>query len=135
MIYPAGNSVILYNSETKLQRFLPISEESESILCLGLSPNKRYLGVGERTKKGFTVAVWDLVKIIKKKNVPLHDVHGDSLISIAFSVDSKILLLQSGKPDWSLTLWNWEKAKMVMLYHTYTYEKICIKKHFLLRID
>ena len=32
---------------------------------------------------------------------------------MAFSPDSKLLMAQGGAPDWTLTLWAWEKAKFV----------------------
>jgi hypothetical protein len=34
-------------------------------------------------------------------------------VSLAFSPDSKLLMAQGGSPDWTLTIWTWEKAKFV----------------------
>jgi len=39
-------------------------------------------------------------------------------VSLAFSPDSKLLMAQGGAPDWSLTIWTWEKAKFVATIKT-----------------
>ena len=41
ILYPAGHLVVLYNVETRQQRFIFGSEGSE-ITALAVSPNKRY---------------------------------------------------------------------------------------------
>lgn len=32
---------------------------------------------------------------------------------MSFSPDEKNLVTQSGAPDWILSIWNWEKAKLI----------------------
>jgi hypothetical protein len=34
-------------------------------------------------------------------------------VSLAFSADGKYLLAAGGAPDWTLSLWLWEKSKLV----------------------
>ena len=34
-------------------------------------------------------------------------------MSLAFSADGKYLLAAGGAPDWKLSLWLWEKSKLV----------------------
>ena len=35
------------------------------------------------------------------------------IASLAFSADGRLLAVQGGAPEWSLTVWAWERAKIV----------------------
>lgn len=35
------------------------------------------------------------------------------VVSVAFNADGKMLAAQGGGPDWTLTVWLWEKSKVV----------------------
>ncbi|TPX33526.1 hypothetical protein SmJEL517_g03626 [Synchytrium microbalum] len=48
VLYPAGANVILYNVETKAQRFIPVGEKRLGVTALAVSQSKRYLAVAER---------------------------------------------------------------------------------------
>jgi cilia- and flagella-associated protein 57 len=118
-MYPAGSNIILYNIETKQQRFIHMryvladtSEKSLGISCLCLSSNKRYLAVGEKGEKPVCI-IYDLQTMRKRKVLTLTDGDAKEFISISFSADAKFLLTQTGAPDWSLTLWGWEKSKVM----------------------
>ena len=41
------------------------------------------------------------------------DLRSQEFVSLAFSPDSKYLIAQSGKPDWTLVYWVWEKSKVM----------------------
>ena len=48
----------------------------------------------------------------KRPNIPA-DISSPEFVCLAFSPDSKSLLTLGGAPDWSLTLWHWEKGRAV----------------------
>ena len=48
ILYPAGHTVVLYHPEKKTQNFFQGSLGAESISCLSVSPNQRYLAVAEK---------------------------------------------------------------------------------------
>jgi hypothetical protein len=41
------------------------------------------------------------------------DVLNGEYVSLAFSPDSKYLVAQGGKPEWTLLYWTWEKSKVM----------------------
>lgn len=65
-MYPVGHTVVLYNVETKVQKFTPGTPESEGITALAVSPNKKFLAVAERADKG-TISVYDLQTLKRRK--------------------------------------------------------------------
>ncbi len=67
VLYPAGSNTILYNTETKQQRFIPVTDTCEAITALCVSPNKRFVAVAERGDKSPLVAVYDLNTMRRRK--------------------------------------------------------------------
>ncbi|CAN0135941.1 unnamed protein product [Lampetra planeri] len=95
--------------------------------AFALSPNRRFLALGsariaaapapadggggaaDRAMPA-SVAVYDL----QAEPVRRRKVGGDSdVVSLGFSADSRWLLVQAGAPDWLLTLWLWEKGRLM----------------------
>ena len=113
ILYPAGNSAVLYNNETKQQRFLNISEDSDCMTTLSVSSNKRLLAMGEKNKKGHLVSIWCLQKMTRKKSLLLSLDVKDDVISMSFSCDTKQLVVQGGKPNWEIYIYIWDKNKLV----------------------
>ncbi len=66
IIYPAGHNVILYQNDTKTQRFIPGSPESEGITAMAVSPNRKLLAVAEKAEKAM-ISVYDLATLKKRK--------------------------------------------------------------------
>lgn len=66
IVYPAGHNVVLYQPDTKTQRLLPGTLESEGITAICISPNKRLLAVAERSEKAM-VTVYDLQTLKRRK--------------------------------------------------------------------
>ncbi len=116
VIYPAANFVVVFNSETKIQKFIPISDDSDSISALAITPNKKILAVAERGEKGPSISIWDLQRMHKKKVFTLPDDTPDSFACLAFSPDCKYLMAQGGAPEWTLAIWVWEKSKLVSAF-------------------
>jgi len=116
IIYPAGTNTILYKADEKTQRFFQGSEGAESITCLAVNPSKRYLAVAEKSPEGASVTGFDLVTLKKRKSFTYPDADCREIVWVAFSADNKYLLAQmglspSGKHDWTLVYWLWDKAR------------------------
>ena len=46
------------------------------------------------------------------------DLQTHEFVSLAFSPDTKYLIAQGGKSDWTLVYWAWEKAKIMATMKT-----------------
>uniref|UniRef100_A0A0B7A6G0 Cilia- and flagella-associated protein 57 n=1 Tax=Arion vulgaris TaxID=1028688 RepID=A0A0B7A6G0_9EUPU len=114
IVYPAGSNCILYNIDQKSQKFIPGTDKSEGMTALAVSPNRRYMAIAEKADKP-TVTIYDLHSLRKKKVLSSNDIQSGEYISLAFSPDSKYLVTQGGKPDWTLLYWTWEKSKVMAL--------------------
>ncbi len=68
LLYPAGANVILYNMETKAQRFIPLTDKGETITAIAVSSNKRYAAIAERGEKPL-IAIYDLHTLRRRKVV------------------------------------------------------------------
>ena len=80
--------------------------------ALAVSPNRRYVAIAEKGEKP-TITIYDLHSLRKKKVLSSPEVQSVEYISLAFSPDSKYLVAQGGKPDWTLLYWTWEKSKVM----------------------
>lgn len=112
MLYPAGHNVVLYSPETKSQRLMPGTLESEGISALCVSGNRRLLAVAERSDKAM-VTVYDLQTLKRRKQLTTTEAGSKEYVSMSFSADGKMLLAQGGAPEWNLVLWVWEKGKVI----------------------
>ncbi|XP_067892983.1 cilia- and flagella-associated protein 57 isoform X2 [Heterodontus francisci] len=121
IMYPAGSSCVRYNIDQKWQKFIPGSEKSQGMLVLAFSPNRRYLAISEKGEKA-TVTIYDVQHdhSRKRKSLSVNDLLAQEFVSIAFSPDSKYLIAQSGKPDWTLIYWLWKKQKIIGVMKTTT---------------
>ncbi|XP_019854181.1 PREDICTED: cilia- and flagella-associated protein 57 [Amphimedon queenslandica] len=112
IIYPAGRNLILFNTDQKIQRFLPFNlEGGEGASAMAVSSNRRYAAVAEKHPDRPTVTVFDLHSMRKRKVLTCPEVTATEYVSLAFSPDSKYLVGQGGGPEWTLVYWHWEKAK------------------------
>lgn len=66
VVYPAGHNVVIYSSETKTQRLIHGTLESEGITALCVSANKKLLAVAERSEKAM-ITVYDLQTLKRRK--------------------------------------------------------------------
>eukprot|EP00933_Yihiella_yeosuensis_P068974 TRINITY_DN7503_c8_g1_i1.p1 TRINITY_DN7503_c8_g1~~TRINITY_DN7503_c8_g1_i1.p1 ORF type:complete len:1191 (-),score=308.81 TRINITY_DN7503_c8_g1_i1:162-3734(-) len=118
LIYPAGTNAILWLADQKQQKFFQGNEGAEGITCLAVNATKRYLAVAEKCQEGAIVTIFDLVTTKKRKTLSFTESDAPEFVSIAFSADNKYLLTQtgqspSGKSDWTLIYWVWDKARPV----------------------
>ncbi|KAJ3293662.1 Cilia- and flagella-associated protein 57 [Borealophlyctis nickersoniae] len=114
--YSAGANTILYNTESKTQRFIPVTDKCEGITAMAVSGNKRYIAVGERGERAGCVVV-DLHSLRRRK-VLVGEGESKEFVCMAFSTDSKYIITQSGAPDWTLYYWTWEKTKIMAQVRT-----------------
>lgn len=112
ILYPSGANLIIFNIDQKVQRFIPCSLGSDGMTSIAVSPNKRYAAVAEKRNEKPVIMVIDLTTLKKKKTLVVTEpVSSTTIISIAFSPDSKYLVSQLSCPDWTLAYWHWEKNK------------------------
>jgi len=120
IIYPAGTNTILWLADQKRQSFFQGPEGAEGITCLAVNSTKRYLAVAEKHSDGAIVTVFDLVTTKKRRTLQttlaLTECDAKEFVCVAFSSDNKFLLTQtgtseSGKHDWTLIYWMWDKAR------------------------
>ncbi|KAJ3172248.1 Cilia- and flagella-associated protein 57 [Geranomyces variabilis] len=112
VIYPVGHNSVLYNTESKLQKFIPVTEKCEAITAMAVSTNKRYIAIAERGEKPLC-ALYDLHTLRRRKTLSTMETESKDFVCIAFSADAKYILTQTGAPDWTLFYWSWEKAKVM----------------------
>ena len=117
IIFPSGSNCILYNIDQKTQRFIPGTDKSPGMSAMAVSPNRRYVAIAEKGEKAM-ITVYDLHTLRKRKVLAHSDCQATEFVSLAFSPDSKYLISQEGKPDWTLLYWTWEKAKVMALTKT-----------------
>eukprot|EP00002_Diphylleia_rotans_P000166 TRINITY_DN1008_c0_g1_i4.p1 TRINITY_DN1008_c0_g1~~TRINITY_DN1008_c0_g1_i4.p1 ORF type:complete len:1179 (-),score=303.89 TRINITY_DN1008_c0_g1_i4:414-3950(-) len=112
LIYPAGQNIISYNTEQKIQKFIPGTEKTDGIVAMCISPNRRYCAISERADKGM-ITIFDLHSMKRRKVLSHPELATKEFVCMCFSADSKSLLAQGGDPDWTLVLWSWDKAKIL----------------------
>eukprot|EP00955_Chlamydomonas_euryale_P078835 363208-Chlamydomonas_euryale.AAC.3 len=66
IVYPAGHNVVLYQPESRTQRLISGTLDSEGITAMCVSPNKRLLAVAERAEKAM-ITVYDLQTLKRRK--------------------------------------------------------------------
>jgi hypothetical protein len=67
VLYPIGSNIVLHNPETRHQRFIPLSEKSEQIVVVVLSPSKKYLAVSERSAGKPSIVVYDVTTLRRRR--------------------------------------------------------------------
>ncbi|MEW5319195.1 MAG: hypothetical protein WDW38_010360 [Sanguina aurantia] len=72
VVYPAGHNIVLYSSETKTQRLIPGTLESEGITAMCMSGNRRMFAVAERSDKAM-ITVYDLQTLKRRKQLVASD--------------------------------------------------------------
>ena len=112
IVFPSGANTILYNIDQKSQKFIPATDRSEGMTAMAVSPNRRYVAVAEKGEKA-TITIYDLHSLRKRKILSSPEIQSTEFVSLAFSPDSKYLVAQGGRPDWTLLYWTWEKSKVM----------------------
>lgn len=66
LLYAAGHTVVLCNVETKAQRFIGGSQDTECISTAAVTPSRKHVAVAERAERG-VVTVFDLQSLKRRK--------------------------------------------------------------------
>jgi len=114
VVYVAGHTIVLYGLSDRRQRFLNAAEITDKITAFSSGSGRRLAAVAERGDRP-QVHVFDLRTFRRKKTITAGESTGGSkeFVCIAFSEDEQLLVTLTGAPDWTLTSWNWAKAKVV----------------------
>jgi hypothetical protein len=128
VVYPAGHNVVVYNTEKKTQRFVPLAAPGETqgsgvvtamaVSSLKYSNNKsKLLAVAERgaVRPSVTICELNTLKRKGKQALSSPDVASREFVSVAFSPDGKYLLTQGGAPDWTLVNWRWDLGRQLQV--------------------
>ncbi|RKP04335.1 hypothetical protein CXG81DRAFT_8469, partial [Caulochytrium protostelioides] len=116
VLYPVGSNIAIYHTETKAQKFIPCQDAT----ALAISPNHRYIAVAERNPRP-AISIWDVSTLRKRKTLVPGPAPAAAAAAAAkqpdigtmvFSADSKHFMVTTVGPDASVTIWNWEKAKV-----------------------
>mgnify|MGYP001221119778 CR=1 FL=1 len=65
MVYPAGATIVVYNTDTRTQRFI-MGPEGAVYTAMAVSPNRRYVAVAERGVVP-AVSIYDLHTLKRRK--------------------------------------------------------------------
>ncbi|XP_063431022.1 cilia- and flagella-associated protein 57-like [Mytilus galloprovincialis] len=113
IVYPSGANCVMYNIDQKTQKFILPTEKSEGMTALAIGPNRRYVAIAEKGEK-LVINIYDLHNNRKKRSlVQPPDIKATEYVSLAFSPDSKYLIALTGKPDYTLLYYTWEKSKVL----------------------
>lgn len=72
ILFPAGHNIVLFDGERGEQKFIPATERTEGISAICLSPNRRYVAVGEVVEKA-QVTIFDVTSLKRKKVLQSND--------------------------------------------------------------
>jgi hypothetical protein len=72
VLYPAGSNSVIYNIESKTQKFLPSSEKSEGITAMAVSATRKFAAIAERGDKAACI-IYDIHTLRKRKVISLPD--------------------------------------------------------------
>jgi len=123
ILYPVGHTVVIHNLDTNVQKFITGSSSSTQggkpsvITALAVSPNKRYVAIGEKGAEKAVCSIYDVRSLKRKKQLMTDDAQYQcrEFVSLAFSPDGKTLLTQGGAPYWVLIHWHWSRAKALQV--------------------
>ncbi|XP_047143851.1 cilia- and flagella-associated protein 52 isoform X1 [Hydra vulgaris] len=110
IVYPLGNTIVVKNLSTHLQRFL--SGHNDNVSCVTISKTGYYIASGQQTHMGFKaeVIIWNYQEMQINCRLLLHKVNVEA---IAFSPNEKFLATLGGQDDGSVVLWDIAKKEAV----------------------
>ena len=112
LLYPAGSGVGLVNVQNNKQEIVSLASKGSQISALALNPSRNLLAFTEYGERPLVV-VYDLETRRKLKLLRCAEFRSDQVVSLAFSHDSKYLLVQGGPPEYQLVYFFWEKGKVI----------------------
>lgn len=96
--YLAGHTIVVMNTDTRHQRFIPCTAAAASITALAIAPNLKSLAVAEGpSTDGETrasITIYDLQTLKRRKTLTSSESGNANYIDLHFSPDSRMLLSQ-----------------------------------------
>lgn len=118
MAYACGHQVVIINTETKEQKFIPgtntYQHQSKGISAILCSIGRKLIAVAEKCEPTAIVTFYDTVHLKKKKVLTYNELGSTEIKCLAFSDDGRFLLTQGCGPEWNLVMWNVEKSVKVL---------------------
>lgn len=118
LAYVAGHQVVVLNTETKEQNFIPgtftYQHQSLGFTALAASLSKKIIAVAEKVEPSAIVTFYDSHTLRKKRLLTYPELGSSEIRCLVFSEDGKFLLTQGAGPEWNLVLWNVEKTAKVL---------------------
>ena len=115
LAYAVGHSIVIMDTEHKSQKFITCSPDTERITALAVAPNMRHIAVAEAPPANSgstpTITIFELATLKRRKTLAAAECGEGEVIDLHFSPDSRLLLAQGGAPEWTLSLWLWEKGR------------------------
>lgn len=112
LLYPAGSGVGLVNVHNNKQEIISLASKGSQISALAINNTRNLLAFTEYGERPLLV-VYDLDLRRKLKLLRCAEFRSDEVVSLAFSHDSKYLLVQGGPPEYQLVYFFWEKGKVI----------------------
>ena len=107
-----GAGVALVNVQNSHQEIVALTGKGSHISALALNPTRNLIAFTEYGDRPLLV-VYDLEARKKLKLLRCAEFKSHDVVSLAFSHDSKYILVQGGHPDYQLVYFFWEKGKVI----------------------
>ena len=112
LLYPAGCGVGLVNVHNNKQEIVSLASKGSQISALAINPARNLVAFTEYGERPLLV-VYDLELRKRLKLLRCAEFRSDEVVSLAFSHDSKYLVVQGGAPEFQLVYFFWEKGKVI----------------------
>ena len=79
VLYPAGANAVIYNTESKQQKFIPASDKSEGMTAMAISGSRKFIAIAERGEKAACI-IYDIHTLRKRKVITIPE--SDAKVSL-----------------------------------------------------
>ncbi|XP_071666051.1 cilia- and flagella-associated protein 57 isoform X3 [Patagioenas fasciata] len=117
VLHAAGAGCLQRHLEQKWHKFIPGTERSQGVQALAVSPDRRYLAVSETVAEQPALTVYELSAgpARRRRTLAAAELPAQETVSLGFSPDCRYLAAATAPPDGQLTLWRWEKQRLLAL--------------------
>ncbi|KAK2543324.1 Cfap57 [Columba livia] len=117
VLHAAGAGCLQLHLEQKWHKFIPGTDRSQGVQALAVSPDRRYLAVSETVAEQPALTVYELSAgpARRRRTLAAAELPAQETVSLGFSPDCRYLAAATAPPDGHLTLWRWEKQRLLAL--------------------
>lgn len=117
MVYFAGNNIIILKTDTLEQIIISGTEETLFINDFAINSTQKYIAVSEFSNEMGIISIYEIklseMKVKKKRTFCSWDCDSKTFNKLCFSsINEKLLIALTQKPNLKLTLWDWDKGKL-----------------------